>query len=367
VSVPPSSRPAAPGLGELLKVTIEKVVFGGDGLARTPTGFVLFTPFCAQGEEVRVRVTERKAHHARAALLEVLTPSMDRVAAPCPYYARCGGCQYQHLSYREECRLKEQQVYEAFTRVGKIREPVILPIIPSPQDYGYRNRITVHAAEGRVGFRGVDGRELVDIRECLIARPEVNAELTRLRARQPVDGHYSLRDTTVPESGFFQVNHFLRDRLRDLVAASLPETAAVLLEGYCGGGFFTAAVAGRFREVVAVENDPRTLLDARRLALPNVTWREGDAASVLPDEVRERAGQDVAMLLDPPREGLPVRLVEALGLDPVAHLTYVSCNPATLARDARALAARYELVSVQPIDCFPRTAQIECVSRWRRR
>ena len=367
MSVSPSLPPAAPALGDLLNVTIEKVVFGGDGLARTPSGFVLFVPFCAAGEEVRVRVTERKAHHARAEVVEVRVPSMERVAAPCPYYARCGGCQYQHLSYREECRLKEQQVYEAFTRVGKMREPVILPIIPSPADYGYRNRVTVHAAEGRVGFRGVDGRELVDIRACLIARPEVNAELARLRARQPAEGHYSLRDTTVPESGFFQVNHFLRDRLRDLVAASLPEAAAVLLEGYCGGGFFTAAVAGRFREVIAVENDPRTLIDARRLELPNVAWNSGDAAILLPEALRERAGQEVAVLLDPPREGLPVRLVEALGLDPVAHLTYVSCNPATLARDARALATRYELVSVQPIDCFPRTAQIECVSTWRRR
>jgi len=195
----------------------------------------------------------------------------------------------------------------------------------------------------------------------------VNAELTLLRAREPADGHYSLRDTTVPESGFFQVNHLLRDRLAGLVATSLPSASAVLLEGYCGGGFFTRAVAGRFRDVIAIENDPRPLLDARRLNLPNVEWRQADAAAALAEELRARAGQDMAVLVDPPREGLPVRLVEALGLDPVSHLTYVSCNPATLARDGRALSARYELVSVQPIDCFPRTAQIECVSTWRRR
>jgi 23S rRNA (uracil1939-C5)-methyltransferase len=292
---------------------------------------------------------------------------MERVAAPCPYYGRCGGCQYQHLDYREECRLKERQVYEAFTRVGKILEPVVRPIIPSPADYGYRNRITVHAEDGRVGFRAVDGRELVDVRECLIARPEVNTALARLRASHPAEGHFSLRDATVPESGFFQSNHPLQNVLRDLVAASLPEQAALLLEGYCGGGFFTGAVAGRFGQVVAVDSDPRTLIDARRLNLPNVEWRQADAAIALADELRERAGQDIAVLVDPPREGLPVRLVEALALDPVPHLTYVSCDPSTLARDARQLASRYELVSVQPIDCFPRTAQIECVSTWRRR
>jgi 23S rRNA (uracil1939-C5)-methyltransferase len=367
VTTPRPSVPA-PSRGDLLDVTIDKVVFGGDGLSRTPHGFIVFVPFCAAGEHLRVRVTERKAHHARAEIVEVLTPSMERVAAPCPYYGRCGGCQYQHLDYREECRIKEQQVYEALTRVGKLAEPTVLPIIPSPADYAYRNRITVHAEDGRIGFRAIDGRELIDIRECLLARPEVNAELARLRARQPVDGHYSLRDSTVPESGFFQANHALRDTLRDLVAASLPVKGTTLLEGYCGGGFFTETIASRFERVVAIDNDPRTLRDAHRLALPNVEWRQADAAVALADEIREHAGgTNLAVVVDPPREGLPVRLTEALGLDPVAHLTYVSCDPATLARDARALTARYELVSVQPVDCFPRTAQIECVSVWRRR
>ncbi len=362
-----ASPPAGPERGDLLDVTIEKVIFGGDGLARTPSNFVIFVPFAAFGEQLRVRVVERKAHHARAEIVEVLAASMDRTAPPCPYYGHCGGCQYQHLVYREELRLKEQQVYEAFKRVGKIAEPVVLPIIASPEDYHYRNRITVHVEKGRTGFRGIDSRELVDIRECWIARPEVNAELARLRARGPADGHYSLRDTTVPESGFFQANHPLRERLRELVADALPPRAAVLLEGYCGGGFFTGGIAGRFGRVIAIDNDPRTLIDARRLNLPNVEWRQGEAAIALPEELRAHAAQDAAVLVDPPREGLPVRLVEALTLDPVAHLTYVSCDPATLARDARILSSRYDLVRVQPIDCFPRTAQIECVSVWRRR
>jgi len=139
--VTPSRSPIpAPARGDLLDLTIDKVVFGGDGLARTPHGFIVFVPFSAAGETLRVRVIERKAHHARAEIVEVLTPSMERVAAPCPYYGRCGGCQYQHLDYREECRIKEQQVYEALVRGGKIAEPTVLPLIPSPADYAYRNR-----------------------------------------------------------------------------------------------------------------------------------------------------------------------------------------------------------------------------------
>jgi 23S rRNA (uracil1939-C5)-methyltransferase len=365
-SANPSSAPAR---GDVLEVTIEKVIFGGDGLARLPQGFVIFVPFAAEGDRLRVRLVERKANHARAEIVEILQPGPARENPPCPYYARCGGCQYQHLTYAEECRLKENQVREAFARVGKLPDAPIRPLIPSPQPYGYRNRITVHAESGRVGFRGLGGRELVDVAECLLARTEVNAQLATLRASRPADGHFSLRDGTVPPSGFFQANHDLRKPLQAEIARALPERGAVLLEGYCGGGLFTEIVAKRFGRVVAIDNDPRTLIDARRLALPNVTWREADAASALPQELcemTEAQRAETSVLLDPPREGLPLRLAEALCLDPVANLAYVSCDPATLARDARMLAKTYRLLAVQPIDLFPRTAQIECVTTWAR-
>ncbi len=358
--------PTRPEIGAVLEVTIEKVIFGGDGLARTPEGFVVFVPFAPEGERLEVRITERKAHHARAEIVRMLAASPARENPPCPYYGNCGGCQYQHLSYAEECRLKEAQVREAFLRVGKFENPPVRPIVTSPVPYNYRNRITVHAEAGKIGFRGVGGRELVDVAVCLLARERVNEELAKLRAMRPVEGHYSLRDASVPPSGFFQANHELREALRDLVARTMPERGAILLEGYCGGGFLTERIAGRFAQVVAIDNDPRTLRDARRLDLKNVMWEQGDAAAALPDLLREWRERDVTVLLDPPREGLPLRLAEALCLDAVSRLTYVSCDPATLARDARMLSKSYRLVSVQPVDLFPRTAQIECVTLWER-
>jgi len=361
-----ADSPSVPSRGEMIEITIEKMIFGGDGLARLPQGFVVFVPFTAEGDGVRVRITERKPHHARAEIVEILKSGPARKNPPCPYYAQCGGCQYQHLTYAEECRLKENQVREAFARVAKLPDAPVRPIIAG-NPYGYRNRITVHVESGRIGFRGVNGRDLIDIRECLLARPDVNAQLARIRKSRPADGHYSLRDATVPPSGFFQANHDLRETLRGLIAQALPERGATLLEGYCGGGFFTELVAGRFERVLAVDDDSRTLRDAHRLGLANVEWREADVAFVLPEELRsltEATGKETSVLVDPPREGLPVRLAEALCLDPVAHLVYVSCDPATLARDARMLSKTYRLVSVQPIDLFPRTAQIECVSVW---
>jgi 23S rRNA (uracil1939-C5)-methyltransferase len=361
-----TSSPVRPDIGAILDVTIEKVIFGGDGLARTGEGFIVFVPFAAESERLEVRITERKAHHARAEIVRILAVSPTRENPPCPYYARCGGCQYQHLSYAEECRLKEAQVKEAFVRVGKFENAPVRPIVASPAPYHYRNRITVHAEEGKIGFRGVGGRELIDIAVCLLARDRVNEELTKLRGMAPADGHYSLRDASVPPSGFFQANHELRDALRDLVAKTMPERGALLLEGYCGGGFLTERIAERFEQVIAVDNDPRTLRDARRLELKNVTWEQGDAAAAVPELLRHWRERDVTVLLDPPREGLPLRLSEALCLDPVSRLTYVSCDPATLARDARMLSKTYRLASVQPIDLFPRTAQIECVTVWER-
>ena len=135
---------------------------------------------------------------------------------------------------------------EAFARVGKLPDAPIQPLIPSPQPYGYRNRITVHAETGRVGFRGVDGRELVDVAECLLARPEVNAQLgacAPAARRRPL----LAARCTVPPSGFFQANHDLREKLKDLIAQALPERGAMLLEGYCGGGFFTEIVGAPLR------------------------------------------------------------------------------------------------------------------------
>lgn len=355
-----------PKCGEDIEVVIQKVVFGGQGLARHGEGFVILVPFAAEEDRLRVRITERKAHHARAGILDILEGGRGRETAPCPYYGECGGCQYQHLTYAEECRLKENQVREAFARIGKLPEAPIRPVIASPEAYGYRNRITVHAAEGRIGFRSTDGRRLVDIDACLIARPEVNEELARLRLSHPPEGHYSLRDGTVPRSGFAQANHDLRETLRGLVAEALPAKGKVLLEGYCGGGFFTGAVAERFERIVAIDNDARTLRDARRLNLAQVSWREADVAEALPRELAEVEADSCTILLDPPREGLAVSLAGALCGHAVERLVYVSCNPATLARDARILSSRYHLLSVQPIDLFPRTAQIECVTVWDR-
>ena len=153
---------------------------------------MIFVPWTAPGETVRAVVTERHKTFARAKLLEVLAPSPERISPPCPLFGSCGGCATQHLSYPAETRIKTAQIESVLRRIGKIPDPVIRPMVTGPE-YGYRNRITVHNREGRVGFLGVDGRTLVDVPRCLLAAEDVNAKLAHLRSRPRPRPHYSVR------------------------------------------------------------------------------------------------------------------------------------------------------------------------------
>ncbi len=336
-----------------LRLEIADVAFGGDGVARHE-GRVVFVPLTAPGDVVEARVVSERKGFLRAEVQRVIEPSPDREEPGCRHFGRCGGCCYQHIRYPAQLALKQKQVREALSRIGKIAEPPVSEIIPSPEPYGYRNRITVHAAGGVVGFWSRDGASLVDVDRCPIAGEQVNARLAELRARAPFEGHFSLREAGLPRSGFAQANRFLLDALRAAVTEAFAPGGEQLFEGYCGSGFFTAALAGMFREVEACDSDSRLLRDVPEIE--NVTWRHGDVGEWLPGSKAD------AVLLDPPREGLPRDVIDALKRRPPARLVYVSCDPPTFARDAGRLSGALRLESVKPIDLFPQTAQIECVA-----
>src|SRR5262249_13568154 len=151
----------------------------------------------------------------------------------CPYFGRCGGCSYQHIAYEHQLHWKSRQVGQALKRLGKILEPPLRPIVPSPRDYEYRNRITVHVDRGTVGFFRHRTHRLIDIERCVIAEPEVNTELTALRTRRPRDGHYTLRSRDEPRV-FSQTNELVANHLADAVAALVPARARLVIDAYCG-------------------------------------------------------------------------------------------------------------------------------------
>jgi 23S rRNA (uracil1939-C5)-methyltransferase len=348
-----------------MELQIESLAFGGDGVARH-AGKVWFVPFTIPGEKVRVEVVVDQKKFGRAQLVEVLSPSPSREKPLCAVYEKCGGCQYQHLSYEEELNSKTKQVEETLRRIGKLIDPPVKPIIRSPQPYGYRNRIVLHRQNGVWGFRGTNPRELVGIQSCPIASEVVNQELEKFLKEpdQKLD-HVSIRDPQISRSGFHQANSDLAEVLIYLVGEYLPPKAGALVEGYCGGGFFTEKLSDRFDSIYAIEKDERLLRDADRLKLPNVTWVHDSVEICIQEALLESEAKVV--LVDPPREGLESGIVSILNRSQVEDLVYVSCNPSTLARDAHGLSEMFDLKVVQPLDLFPRTSHIECVTQWKRK
>ena len=171
----------------LVDLKIEDVAFGGKGVAREQ-GKAVFVPYTIEGELVSAEIVREKKQFAEADLVEVKESSPNRVAPECPYFGRCGGCAYQHIDYQHQLAIKWRQVRDALQRIGKLKDVPMRPIIPSPRQYAYRNRITVHAQDGVIGFFRRDSHRLLDIERCPISREEVNRALAALRATRTCAG-----------------------------------------------------------------------------------------------------------------------------------------------------------------------------------
>jgi 23S rRNA (uracil1939-C5)-methyltransferase len=344
-----------------LPFTIQDVAFGGAGVARSE-GKVVFIPFTIPGEEVVARIVKEKKSFAEAELFEVTVPSPDRVEPPCPYFGKCGGCAYQHISYPRELAIKQQQVEQTLRRVGKFETVPMQPIIPAPKDYGYRNRIRIHAASGKTGFYARGEHRIIDVAQCAIASPTVNTALRKLRNRPVRDGDYSLR---APGGGpfFEQTNPEVTRELLELVRRSVRTGQALLVDAYCGAGLFAKDLAGAFEQVVGIDNSENAIAHARRSTGENERYLHGDVAAHLGEVLASGEAARTTVLLDPPATGLEPHVIDQLLAGRPAEILYISCNPATLARDLALLAREYALESVTPIDMFPQTAEIEVVTR----
>ena len=347
-------------MNETLQLTIADIAFGGKGVARHE-GKVFFVPFVAPGDVVTVRVVKEKKKFAEAVLVSVDQPSTDRVAPVCPYFTRCGGCSYQHLAYETQLAVKSQQVEQTLRRVGRFAEVPMRPIAPAPAPYEYRNRIRVHVAGGVAGFFAHDAHSIIDVERCAIASPEVNEALRRLRNAVVRDGDYSLR-----ASGggpyFEQTNAAVTSELLALLESCVRRGQALLVDAYCGAGIFAKRLAPLFEQVVGIEENPNAVERASRAAAPHERYVAGDVAELLGDLLSLHDATRTTVILDPPATGVVPRVTDALlGARPV-EILYVSCNPATLARDLAVLASAYTLSSVTPLDMFPQTAEIEVVA-----
>ncbi|MBX9743292.1 MAG: TRAM domain-containing protein [Chthoniobacterales bacterium] len=341
------------------EVSILDVAFGGKGVGRID-GMVCFTKGVIDGEKVRVRVRKKRKQFLEADLLEVLKPSPHRQESPCPYFLKCGGCAYQHIDYAHQVQIKEKQLRDALQRIAGIPQPPVATIIPSPEPFHYRNRITVHVRDGEVGFFREQEKVIVPIDACLLASQEVNQALSKLRAARVRDGDYLLAEKK-RYGGFRQVNNSVAGLLLEEVCREAGEGAS-LIDAYCGAGFFAHALASRFQKVIGIERSEGSVALARKEASPHEEFLEGSVEEMLPQALVTVSEGPCTLILDPPSEGVSQLVVQAILQAPPTKLIYVSCNPATLARDIKRLSSSYHLTKSVPLDMFPQTAEIESVN-----
>ncbi len=342
----------------LVELKIQDVAFGGKGVARE-SGKAVFIPFTIDGETVSADIVREKKKFAEAELREILDASPQRVQARCPYFGRCGGCAYQHIDYWHQLELKSRQVRDVLQRIGKLPDIPMRPIVPSSRPYQYRNRVTVHVTEGAIGFFQRDSHRLIDVESCPISVDEVNRQLEQLRRSNPREGHYTLRAHSGPRV-FSQTNDEVADKLSEAVAAMIPDEQDLLIDAYCGMGFFAKALLPRFHRVIAIDWDRFAIQEAEKTATEKETYVAGDVATELERIAKDRSGRGSStVIVDPPATGLPEQVrAQIIALQPTSFI-YISCNPATLARDLAAMKEHFTMRSVTPFDMFPQTAEIE--------
>ncbi|MDQ6808003.1 MAG: TRAM domain-containing protein [Verrucomicrobiota bacterium] len=348
-----------------VELQIEDVAFGGKGVARYE-GKAVFVPFTIEGERVTAHLTREKKKFAEAELEQVIDRSPMRADPPCPYFGRCGGCAYQHIEYAHQLAVKARQVEQALRRIGRLMAVPMRSMIPSPLPYAYRNRITVHAVDGVVGFYRHDAHELIDITRCPIARPEVNEALARLRRRRLRDGHFTLRAHAGPRV-FEQTNDGVAAALRELIATFFPERKPLLIDAYCGAGSFAKRLRDNFERVIGIDWDRFAIAEAQAGAAAHEQYIAGDVNDELRTALSPASAAGASVIVDPPATGLDPEIRRTLLASDIGTLVYVSCNPATLARDLGELQTRFSIESVTPLDMFPQTAEIEIAVQLERR
>lgn len=366
--------------GQILTVQIQDLAFGGEGVARV-NEFVLFVPFVIPGETVEVEVTEVKKSFGRAKLQRVITPAPSRTEPLCAHFGACGGCQYQHITYASQLQFKHKQVADLFQRIGNINPNLVAPIVPCPQPYGYRNRIMIRSQWNKpeqklnIGFIRWDCGLVEDIYECKIAEPALNQQITHVRQNPPPKGGIKVvlrippEDWEVPRDSFFQNNFFLLPGLVQTVRQALQAAGTKhLVDLYCGVGFFGIELAEAVTSFVGVECDRMAITAARKNAAQrnrlNGEFISATVEEALPQLVNKFSAAATSVLMDPPRKGCLPQTLQLLREQRPAQIIYVSCHPATMARDLNILCADgvFKLAGVTPLDMFPQTQHVECVA-----
>ena len=380
------------------EVEVERILPGGMGLAHAG-GQTVFVSLAAPGDRVRVRVEREQGKVLFASIEEIIRPSPVRIEPPCPYFGRCGGCDFQQLTYEAQLAAKSEMIRDCLHRIARLENVPDILVTPSPNDWRYRLRAMwqIDQNERTIGYYERGSRRVCDVVDCAVLRPELQARLEEVRATEwsefppdlkhldvvagedgvsfaPRFADFETRELSLTLRGevyrynaeaFFQINPSL---LEPLIGFALGDAAGEsALDLYSGVGLFTLPLARQFERVTAVEANPVAVRFARRnLQEAGLANARVIVASVA-DWFRRAPVREVEfILLDPPRAGAESMVINGiLDLRP-RHISYVSCDPATLARDLRKLlAGGYRIDGIMGFDLFPQTHHVETVVRLR--
>ena len=384
-------------IGEILEVSIEKIVPNGFGLAFAENLTVLVA-LAVAGERLRVKICQLKGKTAFAEIVEIIKPSAQRVEPKCVYFGRCGGCDFQQMDYETQLEAKIAILRDCLSRIGKIDFKAI-PIIASPKSYNYRARAAWHIDTRRrkIGYFQRNSHQVIDVENCPILTAELQETLTALRREiewesfwaeiVEIEAANSGQDVSIYSNElveqvaeisfqtnenryFYNANTFFQGN--PLLIESLIETAikdakgATALDLYCGVGLFTLPLTERFTNVIGVEGNEKAVDFARKnieqARIENANIFTENVSDWLSDNLKDLQRIDF-VLLDPPRAGTEKETIENLQTIKPQEISYVSCEPATLARDLRILSESYSIESITALDLFPQTHHVETVVR----
>ncbi|MDQ3130053.1 MAG: class I SAM-dependent RNA methyltransferase [Acidobacteriota bacterium] len=384
-------------VGEEIEVKIEKIVTGGYGLGFAEN-LTVFVPLAAPKDKLTVKIHQLKGKTAFAEIAGIIEPSPERIAPPCVYFGSCGGCDFQQLNYESQLAAKVGIIRESLTRIGKINYETEIKIIGSPKSFGYRARAQWHVNTRRkkIGYFQRKSHDVIDVVECPIIIPELQEVLTELRESivwesfwsesVEIEAASSAENVSVYsaeivepteelsfESGgnryfydattFFQGNPFLIEQLIETAIGGAEGASAIDL--YCGVGLFTLPLAVKFTKVIGVEGWGKAV----EFAVKNIENARAENIEIFGENVNEWLMNNQPenidfVLLDPPRSGTEKEIIENLLKIKPRQLSYVSCEPSTLARDLKILCDNdYKIESITALDLFPQTHHVETIVR----
>eukprot|EP01041_Mallomonas_annulata_P005084 gene5084-10176_t len=403
--VPKKFTPVPYQYHQELTVDIEDLTNEGLGIARH-NGWVIMVPLVIPGEKVVLRIFRNHPNYSEADLVKIVEPSPNRVTAQCQYFEVCGGCQYQHISIESQRVWKKQQVISLLQRLGGINNITVNDAVGTSNLYEYRTKITPHydsLKEGKpikIGFQQRGTRIITDIEKCIIATPAINKKYSEFReslltkysnqtqinlpkkgatllfreCEEGVETNFRATITQIVENisfkfkagEFFQNNAFILPLLvQHVISQAQGHNCDHLIDTYCGSGLFALTASSHFKFIYGIEISDFAIIAATNSAeinnIKNVKFQCGKSEAIF-DKVKSVPADRTVVVIDPPRKGCDEEFLNQLFLFYPKKLVYVSCDPATQARDAKAIvAAGYEIIDVTPYDLFPQTRHIENV------